>query len=90
MALNRWQAAADLLGHTVTSKSRRYGKTTHYWVVCSCGYESSPGRSSRFAVSAGIGHVRRVADRLREAGRLPDLPDTPSGLDVPHEARQGL
>lgn len=84
--MNRWQAAADLLGHRLDSKSRRYGSTTHHWVVCSCGYESSPGKSARFAISAGIGHVRRVADQLRRAGEL-ELPDTPGDVDVPQAVR---
>jgi len=73
----------------MTSKSRRYGKTTHHWVVCSCGYESSPGKSMRFAISAGIGHISRVADALRAAGEL-DLPDTPDGLPVPQTVRRRL
>lgn len=57
-------AAAELLGHRMNLEHRAYGRTTHYWITCSCGYESGHGKSARFAVSSGIGHAKRVADRL--------------------------
>jgi hypothetical protein len=64
-----WDAAADMLGHELESHRRQVNGTTwHHWVTCSCGYESSPGKSKRFAVSAGIGHIRRVAAQTLRDG----------------------
>lgn len=68
MATDRWEAAERMLGHKITSKSRKHGTVTHHWVECSCGYASSPGKSARFAIGSGLGHVRRVAERLRGEG----------------------
>jgi hypothetical protein len=66
--VNRWEAAGDLLGHEIKSQSRKYGATTHHWVECSCGYKSEPGKSVRFAISSGIGHIKRVRQRLEGVG----------------------
>jgi hypothetical protein len=78
--MNRWQAAADLLGHSLKSHTVRLpGGRLQHWTTCSCGYESNKGNSARFAISAGIGHAKRVADALRAAGQL-QLPDTPESL----------
>lgn len=64
--VNRFQAARELLGHDLDVKQRRInGTTTHYWVECSCGYKTEPGKSMRYHTSAAIGHAKRVADRLR-------------------------
>jgi len=55
----------ELVGHDVRLEQRRYGRTTHYWSMCSCGYESGHGKSSRFAIAAGAGHLKRIGARLR-------------------------
>jgi hypothetical protein len=64
-----WDAAATMLGHEVTSHRRQVNGTTwHHWTTCSCGYESSPGKSKRFAISAGLGHIQRVAKQAFRDG----------------------
>lgn len=65
--VNRFQAAKELLGHDVEVKSRKVnGRVTYWKAVCSCGYESSEFKNSlRTATGAGIGHAKRVAERLR-------------------------
>lgn len=64
--VNRLEAAEAILrDHRLTPRRVKINETTwHHWTTCSCGYESSPGRSKKFAVSSGIGHIQRVADRL--------------------------
>lgn len=81
MAMNRLQAAGDLLGHTMKVESKSVGRARHYWTVCSCGYESSPGKSSVFAMNAGIGHAKRIAVRLRQAGEVA-VPETPEEVAI--------
>lgn len=78
--MNRFQAAADLLGHDLDVKQRRYGRTVHYWVECSCGYRTEPGPSQRRHIASAIGHAKRVADALKRAS---EIPDTPADADIP-------
>ena len=59
-----FDAAARMIGHQVKLESRVHGTGTRFWVSCDCGYVSSPGNSFRFAMSAGVGHISRVADAL--------------------------
>jgi hypothetical protein len=81
--VDRFDAAQEVLGHKLTPRRRRYGKTTHHWVTCSCGYESKPGKSLMFATNAGIGHVKRVADKLRrEEAERREVSDGRVALDV--------
>lgn len=65
--VNRFQAVKELLGHDVKVEQRKVnGRVIYYKAVCSCGYESSEFKNSpRTATGAGIGHAKRVADRLR-------------------------
>ncbi len=72
-----FDAMTDLLGHDVQLKTRAYGKTRHFWSVCDCGYESAPGKSKTFAINSGIGHLRRISQRI---GRGVD-----EGVYDPHE-----
>lgn len=82
-----FSAAGDMLGHKVELGTRRYGpKTVRYWVTCRCGYESSPGRSFRFAVSAGVGHLARMAEQLSPEKREELRRDTPGS--VPARSRR--
>ena len=79
-----FDAAADVLGHRLELRERAYGATRLYWIDCSCGYESKPGRSRKFALNAGIGHVQRVGERVSrgvESGQY----DTP-GVSLPRSA----
>jgi hypothetical protein len=64
----------ELFGHQVAMHSRRYGKVTHWWVVCSCGFstEDSAGKSYLRHLENGAGHLRRVGQKLdRESGNTP-------------------
>ncbi len=56
--------AEERTGHRVVMRERRYGKTSHYWCECSCGYESGHGKSYRFAISSAVGHIGRIAARM--------------------------
>jgi hypothetical protein len=68
------------LGHDVTVRERSYGRVKHHWVDCSCGYESSPGRSQVFAVAAGAGHLDRVRKR---AGEMAPPDPSRRGVSLP-------
>jgi hypothetical protein len=76
-----FEQASKMLGHRVELAHKNFGKTVHYWVVCDCGYESGHGRSFRFAMSAGVGHMGRVAKALQPAQR--PRRDTPTVVEVP-------
>ncbi len=80
--MNRFQAAAELLGHRPDVKHRKAnGTTTYWWGECDCGWKSSEYRNSqRTAIGSAIGHAKRVADRLRLENDGVSLP--PSGSNV--------
>lgn len=61
------ELVAELAGHRAELHQKRVnGSTTHYWVVCSCGFETEPGRSYRRHVLSAVGHLKRVGKRLNE------------------------
>lgn len=58
-------SAGEMLGHRVAPKNGRNGNGVRiYWVECSCGYASSPGKSFKFAMNSGVGHLQRISERL--------------------------
>ncbi len=70
--------------HPFAIRERRVNaKTRHFWVECPCGYQSSPGRSRRFAMSGAYGHLKRVALML-ERGEVPaDIRVSRDGSQTP-------
>lgn len=69
--VNRVEAAEYVLReHQLTPRKKVTGRVTKHWTECSCGYASSPGKSARFAISAGIGHIQRVTARIHAENGL--------------------
>ena len=76
-----FRAVGEMVGHRLELKKRSYGSgTVHFWCECSCGYASGRGRSLRFALGSGIGHLKRVADRLSPEER--PTRETPTSMEI--------
>lgn len=92
--VDRFEAAAALLAdhqlthHTKIVAADRHGQRKRFWVTCSCGYATEPGKSWRYTVGAGVGHVQRVADKMRAEGQLTREAELPRRVNVPNPRKR--
>ena len=95
-SVNRLEAAAKLQAdHRLEHKTKivapdRNGQRKRFWVECSCGYASEPGKSWKYSVGAGVGHIQRIADAMRLAGDLPTETVVPRRVAQPKRRREPI